>query len=428
MNSGAALALLFERGRLTRGELRAATGLSKPTVSEVMRRLVAADLAIVDGFIRGGPGPSTEVYAVNPDAAHVAAVSVRENPDGPWLTAARADLTGTIRATLDRPVDLRAGGAIAAVAAAIEELGFSVRSGSGTVAAGATSGAVGTSTVVGVGPLAQVCLGLPGAFDPVRRVIHHIDLPGFDAVGLVDALADRLGVPVDLENDVNLATVAERNRGCARDASGFALLWLGEGVGLGIDLAGTLLRGARGGAGELGYLPLTPPAPPGTPGPGAPGGGPPDARPAGAEPARPDRLQELVGGAAVRALAAQYVAARSGTATVDSTVDVIVAATTDPRFLVAFADRVAYSLAAVVAVLDPELVVLAGPVGRVAGAPLGEAVVAALGRITPLDPAVAPIAVSVTTVDGDPVVAGGLDAALRAARQRQFATLHDPNQ
>ena len=64
------------------------------------------------------------------------------------------------------------------------------------------------------------------------------------------------GVPVGVDNDVNLAAVAERRRGVARDAEGFALLWLGEGLGLAIDLNGTLLRGARGGAGEIGYMPL----------------------------------------------------------------------------------------------------------------------------------------------------------------------------
>ena len=405
MNSGAALALLFERGRLTRGELRAATGLSKPTVSEVMRRLVAADLAIVDGQRRGGPGPSTEVYAVNPDAAHVAAVSVRQTGGGPWLAAARADLTGAVRGRLDRPVDLRAGDPVALIAAGVEEL-FAGRADANR--------------------LTQVCLGVPGAFDPVRRVVHHVDLPGFDAVGLADALAARLGVPVELDNDVNLAAVAERNRGCAVEASGFALLWLGEGVGLGIDLGGTLLRGARGGAGELSYLPTLP---------GSTGPGP-----------RSRRLQELAGGAAVRILAAQYIRAEPASDSAmgtgpgytagpgtsvpaghDSTVDVIVVAMIEPAFLAALAERVAFGLAAVVAVLDPELLVLAGPIGRIGGAPLAEAVRAALSRLIPLAGTVAPLAVAVTTVDGDPVVAGGLDAALAAARRRLVAALHDPD-
>ena len=60
-----------------------------------------------------------------------------------------------------------------------------------------------------------------------------------------------------MDNDVNLAAVAERQRGVGRDADGFALLWLGqEGLGLAIDIGGTLIRGARGGAGEIGYMPL----------------------------------------------------------------------------------------------------------------------------------------------------------------------------
>src|SRR5690242_4494713 len=144
MNCSAALALLFERGRLTRGELREATGLSKPTVSDAMRRLVDDDLAVVAGQTRGGPGPSADIYAVNPDAAHVAAVSVREGVAGPTLAAARCDLTGTVRASLDRPVDLRGDTGVSVVVAAVEELGRGV-----------------------TGRLAQVRLGVAGAVDPV---------------------------------------------------------------------------------------------------------------------------------------------------------------------------------------------------------------------------------------------------------------------
>src|SRR5256886_11352326 len=65
-----------------------------------------------------------------------------------------------------------------------------------------------------------------------------------------------MGLRVEVDNDVTLAAAAERRRGIAGDSDGFALLWLGEGLGLAIDLGGTLLRGARGGAGEIGYMPL----------------------------------------------------------------------------------------------------------------------------------------------------------------------------
>ena len=365
MNSSAALSVLFERGRLTRGELREATGLSKPTVSDALRRLVEADLAVPVGHVHGGPGPNAEIYAINPDVAHIAAVSVREGADGPSLAAAWCDLTGTVRGQLEQTADLRRFDAATVVSTAISDL-----------------------FPDGTDRLARVQLGVAGSFDPATRTVRHVDLPGFDTPGLVDTLADRLGAPVAVDNDVNLATIAERRRGSAADADGFALMWLGEGLGLGIDLGGTLLRGARGGAGEIGCIPL---------------GG------TGID------LQDLIGGAAVRALAAQH--GHPGHTTAADAAN----AAGDPAFLEAFASRVAVGLAAVVAVLDPALVVLAGPVAAAGGIPLRDAVVSALARVAPLD-----TTVEVTTVDGDPVLLGGLDAGLSAVRENFVEQLSRP--
>ncbi|MFF1875785.1 ROK family protein, partial [Kitasatospora herbaricolor] len=61
---------------------------------------------------------------------------------------------------------------------------------------------------------------------------------------------------VHLDNDVNLAAIAERTDGAGRDTAGFALLWMGDGLGLSVDQAGSVHRGASGGAGEIGYLPI----------------------------------------------------------------------------------------------------------------------------------------------------------------------------
>ena len=379
MNSSAALSLLFERGRLTRGELRDATGLSKPTVSDALRRLVEADLALVVGHVRGGPGPNAEIYSINPDAAHIAAVSVREGPDGPALSAAWSDLTGAVRGQVEHPVDLLHSDPVTVVAAAVSALFPGANGGPGRAQAAQRR-------------LARVQLAVAGSFDPATRAIHHVDLPGFDRPGLADALTERIGAPVDIDNDANLATVAERRHGCARHADGFALMWLGEGLGLGIDLGGTLLRGARGGAGEIGYMPL-------------------NAGDRGRS-GIPTDLQDLIGRDAVRALAAQH-----GHAGCTSE-EIVQKAAADPEFLTAFADRVAVGLAAVVAVLDPALVVLAGPVAKAGGVPLRDAVVAALRRAAPLE-----TTVEVTAVNGDPVVLGGLDAALSAVRDGLVADL-----
>ena len=67
-------------------------------------------------------------------------------------------------------------------------------------------------------------------------------------------MAERLGVPVAVDNDANAAMVAEHRRGAARGARTAALLTLGTGIGGGIVVDGELLRGAHGGAGEWGHM------------------------------------------------------------------------------------------------------------------------------------------------------------------------------
>jgi predicted NBD/HSP70 family sugar kinase len=365
MNESATLALLLDRGTLTRGDLRELTGLSKPTTSEVMRRLTDAGLAVVVGHTSGGPGPSAEIYAANPAAGHAIAISVRET-QRPHLTGVLCDLAG---AEVARAEVAAAADPVPAVAGLVDDLASQARLGTGSVR--------------------LVQLGLPGSYDPAAGIIRHIDVPGWDRPGLVADLGIRLGATVAADNDVNLAAIAERHHGVAGDADSFALVWFSDGLGLAIDLGGTLLRGSRGGAGEIGYMPV--------------GLG------RGAD--RTD-LTDLVGGPAVLALAATH-------GIEAATPEAAVAAGTAP-FLDALAERIAYGLTAVAAVLDPPLIVLAGDVGRAGGEALAERVTGALRATTPLDTAIA-----VTGVGGDPVLLGAQVAAQRALREQIIATLRD---
>src|SRR5690349_17560201 len=110
INSSATLSHLLANGRLTRGELRDLTGLSKPTSSEMLRLLTDAGLAIVAGRTAGGLGPTAEIYAPNPDAGYVVAVSVRDTTgeEGPGLAYAVADLAGEVRHRAEESVDYTA--------------------------------------------------------------------------------------------------------------------------------------------------------------------------------------------------------------------------------------------------------------------------------------------------------------------------------
>jgi predicted NBD/HSP70 family sugar kinase len=246
--------------------------------------------------------------------------------------------------------------------------------------------------------LSAFVIGSPGVVDPrTGDPLLAINLPEWHE-GVLEGLRGALRKPVLIENDVNLAAIAERSAGAASGFDDFVLLWVGVGLGLATVLGGRLHRGASGAAGEIGWLPM----------PGAPitshvrtpseGG-----------------LQWLAGAESVRTLAAGYgfqasrardcvraaVAARSS-GTDDGSAE---------AFLGELAHRIALGTTAVCAVLDPGLVVLGGEVGLAGGTVLADLVASEVAGMCPVPPRVVPTAVS-----SEPVLRGALLTAVEQAR------------
>ena len=389
LNDRAALDLLVERGPLTRAQIGERTGLSKVTASQLLSRLESRGLVAVVGSQAGGRGPNAALYAVVPSSAYVAGVEV--GPDG--VTAGVADITGHIAAQVtvdpngaDDPVKMVHSAVVKAC----------------------------RSAKVALPKLSAFVIGTPGVIDPGSGDVQFsFDLPAWHE-GVLDALRNDLRRPVTIENDVNLAAIAERAYGAAREVDDFALMWLDRGMGLSLMLGGRLHRGRSGGAGEIGYLPV-----PGAPLPiGAARRGPADegviestswgrATLAGGYGA-------LVGADAVRALAHEHGIAGP------TAVECVGAAAADEArggpFLDELARRISYGATSVNIVLDPGLVVLSGNLGRAGGPPLATRIEEIVGRISPTRPAVA-----VTGVEGNPVLRGALYAALEQARDEVFS-------
>ena len=377
MNETAVLAHLFERGPLTRSDLRELTGLSKPTASEVLRRLEDAGLAIVVGHVSGGPGPNAAIYATNPGVAFTVALSVRDVGEShqPSLAGTIADLSGEVRAEAEASVTFSRTDPVDAVVEMVGELSKKAR--------------------VPRKRLLQVQVGVPGSPDRDADLIRYVDVPGLDRPGVQARLRSRLRTTVAVDNDVNLASIAERAYGVAKDADGFAMLWLGaEGAGFAIDQGGTLMRGVHGCAGEIGYMPV----------------------PAGPTKARD--FQDLVGGAAIRQLGRRHGVHGE---TPQELVGNAVRGARGAAFVRAYADRIAIGLLTVVTLLDPPLIVLAGEAGQAGGEPLRDAVVAALAERSPLDTEIA-----VTGVGGDAVLLGALRSGVAAIQDRLLESLAEP--
>lgn len=371
MNDRAALDLLVAHGPLTRTRIGELTGLSKPTASQLLNRLEAAGLVRTTGSQSGRPGPNAVLYEVNPGAAYVAALSVGHT----GIDAAVCDITGTVLGSCRVEADAVAD---------------DVRHRTAQLVAEAVDGAL---SVAGLGhdDLASVVIGTPGAIDPGTGQLRYAPhLPGWHSRTLLADLAEVVGTPVTIENDVNLAAIAEQYEGAAQDHDDFVLAWLDRGVGAAIVIGGRLLRGATGGAGEIGYMPL----------PGAPlarggadtwagddaGGG----------------FQSLISSPAVRELA-------GGAPLAEALADEAVRGEA--------ARRLATGLAAVVAVVDPELVVLSGSVAQAGGEALRERVQEELTGLALPRPLL-----RISDIEGDPILTGALRTALTQARDAVFDT------
>ena len=121
------------------------------------------------------------------------------------------------------------------------------------------------------GPVHGVGFGIPSLVDRARGTsVHSVHLPLRD-VPFREVMAQRLGLPVWVDNDATAAMLAEWRLGAAAGASHAVLLTLGTGIGGGLVVEGTLVRGARGMAGELGHVVVDPAGP--ACGPGCPNHG-----------------------------------------------------------------------------------------------------------------------------------------------------------
>jgi glucokinase len=104
------------------------------------------------------------------------------------------------------------------------------------------------------GNVRAVGFGIPALIDFASGVaISSVHLP-LDGLPFRELMAERLGLPVFVDNDANLAALAEQRVGAARGFANVVMLTLGTGIGSGVVLGGRLMRGATGAAAEIGHM------------------------------------------------------------------------------------------------------------------------------------------------------------------------------
>ncbi|SDU92641.1 Sugar kinase of the NBD/HSP70 family, may contain an N-terminal HTH domain [Microlunatus sagamiharensis] len=217
---------------MTRAEVAAATGISKPTVSEAVRRLEREGVLVEAGAAPSGRrGPAGVHYRLRTDLG--VALALEGGPDG--LVAEVLDLRGTVLRRVERitPSPVRA----AELAASLVDL-------------------VRDATTDLPGPVRAGALSLAGPVDRTTGRLVHLPHSPF----LVDELDARplleplVGVGLAIDNDVNWAALAEHDAGVATGVDDFAYLHLGHGLGGALVQGGALVRGHTGLAGEPAHV------------------------------------------------------------------------------------------------------------------------------------------------------------------------------
>jgi len=222
---------LIEHDVLSRAEIATRTGLSKPTVSESVRRLAGSGLVREVGLQSGRRGRAGTNLQLDVGAG--CALSVHAGPEG--VLAERHDLRGRRQAEARHEV---------AAPIAASQLADLLRAAAREVMAGAR---------------APVLACTVSAADPVdRHTGRLVELPDSPfltgELAPAEVLADLVEPAPTVDNDVNWAAVAEQRRGVATDLSEFAYCYLGAGLGLGLVSRGQLVRGHRGLAGEMAHV------------------------------------------------------------------------------------------------------------------------------------------------------------------------------
>jgi len=229
------LTALRERGAMSRAELARYARVAPSTISAVVQGLVA------DGIIVGSGGPPAAQRArtgrpglrltLNPGSGAVAGVEFGFRSLRVMLCDLAHNIIGS--GACELPDGHTSAAGLASARRLIEEA---------LAAAGLTH-----SALIGAG------VSLPG---PIR---HHPDvvkpsaiLPGWNGVTGPD-ITDVLGVPVSIDNDANLAALGEHVWGAGRGCDDCVTIKFHYGIGSGLFVNGTLVRGAAGGAGEIGH-------------------------------------------------------------------------------------------------------------------------------------------------------------------------------
>jgi predicted NBD/HSP70 family sugar kinase len=227
---------LRERGVASRADLARITGLSRSTVSTIVTDLLEAGLVgerdgLPDGEAHAGRPPV--MVSLNRSAGVALGIDFGHR----HLRVAVSDLSHSVLAEawceldVDHSADQGLDRAAEFVSSVLDEAGAD------------------RNHVIGAG------MGLPAPIDRNTGSVQESSiLPGWVGVDAAGEASDRLGLPIEVENDANLGALAEYVWGVAKGRSDLIYIKVSSGIGGGLISGGRLQHGVSGTAGEIGHM------------------------------------------------------------------------------------------------------------------------------------------------------------------------------
>lgn len=228
--------MIAKDGPISRASLAKQTGLSKQTISEVVKQLEENDWVKVTGQTKGHIGRTAITYEVNPTSSGIIVVDL----GGTKVRAVVVNLIGNVTSDLTELTDPQGKQSVT------DQI---VRMCKAVVQLSSIDESRIKLAVIGVP-------GVPNLLDGSVKMAPNID--GLDSINVCELISEPLGIEVILENDVNLAVLGEQWLGDENEIGldNMVFISLGTGIGAGIIINGRIVRGINGAAGELGFLPF----------------------------------------------------------------------------------------------------------------------------------------------------------------------------
>jgi len=236
INAGLVLRTIEKNSSISRADIGKLIGLTPPTISAIVKDLIERDLVqeIGKGDSSGGKKPI--LLELNSKAAYIIAVDLGgEN----GIRVALMDLSyNIVKEKFGPKIELlnsqKLKNALSVILKDfIKEINIPEEK------------------------ILSICIGVPGIIDLKLKKVTVAPYLNWE-ISLEDLALREIGIPIALENDVNLMALGEKTKGIAQKINNFVFVGERTGIGAGIITNGKLYKGANNAAGEVGYLLIDP--------------------------------------------------------------------------------------------------------------------------------------------------------------------------